>query len=289
MFPEYLEIRLDKSANRAVEWLVQTHGDSFEAAANAVLVVLVQLEQFLRTLPWWVVFLVVAGIAWHSSRRIGLTIGLLGALFLIGVLGLWDLAMQTLALMLVATTISVIIGVPIGIVMSRSDRMRSVILPVLDAMQTMPSFVYLIPALMLFGLGKVPAIFATVIYAVAPVIRLTDLGIRLVDSEVMEASRAFGASRRQQLFGVQIPLALPTIMAGINQTTMMALSMVVIASMIGARGLGEQVLLGIQRLDVGRGLEAGIAIVALAVVLDRITQAYGRKSKAGQLQAAGER
>jgi glycine betaine/proline transport system permease protein len=143
-------------------------------------------------------------------------------------------------------------------------------------MQTMPSFVYLIPVLMLFGLGKVPAIFATVIYAAPPLIRLTDLGIRQVDGEVMEAINAFGANRLQQLFGVQLPLALPSIMAGINQTTMMALSMVVIASMIGARGLGEDVLVGIQTLNVGRGLEAGLAIVILAVVIDRITQAYGR-------------
>jgi glycine betaine/proline transport system permease protein len=140
----------------------------------------------------------------------------------------------------------------------------------------MPSFVYLIPVLMLFGLGKVPAIFATVIYAAPPLIRLTDLGIRQVDGEVMEAINAFGANRMQQLFGVQLPLALPSIMAGINQTTMMALSMVVIASMIGARGLGEDVLVGIQTLNVGRGLEAGLAIVILAVVIDRITQAYGR-------------
>lgn len=149
-------------------------------------------------------------------------------------------------------------------------------MPLLDIMQTMPSFVYLIPVLMLFGLGKVPAIFATVIYAAPPLIRLTDLGIRQVDSEVMEAVNAFGANSWQQLFGVQLPLALPSIMAGINQTTMMALSMVVIASMIGARGLGEDVLVGIQTLNVGKGLEAGLAIVILAVVIDRITQAYGR-------------
>ena len=146
----------------------------------------------------------------------------------------------------------------------------------------MPSFVYLIPVLMLFGLGKVPAIFATVIYAVPPLIRLTDLGLRQVDREVMEAINAFGATPWQQLFGVQLPLAMPSIMAGVNQTTMMALSMVVIASMIGARGLGEDVLVGIQTLNVGKGLEAGLAIVILAVVIDRITQAYGRPRHGGQ-------
>jgi len=280
MFPEDLSWPLGEWANRLVEWLIVNYGDAFEAAANAVLYLLVRLEGLLRGLPWWLVLGAIALIAFHASRRLWLTLGVIAAMLLIGSLGLWDLAMQTLALMLVATAISVLIGIPCGILLSRGDRLRALVLPVLDAMQTLPSFVYLIPALMLFGLGKVPAIVATVIYAVPPLIRLTDLGIRLVDVEVLEASRAFGATRRQQLFGVQLPLALPNIMAGINQTTMMALSMVVIASMIGARGLGEEVLLGIQRLDVGRGLEAGVAIVALAIVFDRISQAYGRRSQA---------
>jgi glycine betaine/proline transport system permease protein len=185
--------------------------------------------------------------------------------------------MKTLALMLISTLISVFIGIPVGIAIAYSARLRAWVLPVLDAMQTMPSFVYLIPALMLFGLGKVPAVFATVIYAVSPLIRLTDHGIRQVHPETVEAANSFGATRLQLLRGVQLPLALPTIMAGINQTTMLALSMVVIASMIGARGLGEQVLLGIQKLDVGRGFTAGVGIVALAVVLDRVTQSFGRR------------
>ncbi len=286
MFPEDLRWPIAGSINRWVEWLVANHGDAFEAAANAVLFVLVHLEQFLRGLPWWLVVLAVAAAAYHASRRAALTLGLAAAMVLIGVLGLWDMAMQTVALMVVATGLAVSIGLPLGIALSGSRRARAVALPVLDAMQTLPSFVYLVPALMLFGLGKVPAIFATVIYAMPPVIRLTDLGIRLVDAEVVEAADAFGASRRQRLFGVQLPLALPTIRAGVNQTTMMALSMVVIASMIGARGLGEQVLLGIQRLDVGAGTEAGIAIVALAIVLDRITQSYGRGGASGR-RAAG--
>lgn len=224
---------------------------------------------------WWALVQTSFSQIWQVIRRPGLGMGLAVAMIFIGMLGLWDKAMQTLALMLMATTISVVIGVPIGIVMSRSDRFRAILRPVLDAMQTMPSFVYLIPALMLFGLGKIPALFATVIYAVVPSIRLTDLGIRQVDKEVVEAAESFGATPRQQLFGVYLPLASPTIMAGINQTTMLALSMVVIASMIGARGLGEEVLLGIQRLDVGRGVEAGLAIVLLAIVMDRITQSYG--------------
>jgi glycine betaine/proline transport system permease protein len=177
--------------------------------------------------------------------------------------------------MLISIFLCLIIGVPIGIWMSRANKVREKILPILDLMQTIPAFVYLIPGIMLFGLGAVPAIIATFIYAVPPLVRLTDLGIRLVDTEVTEAADAFGASKKQKLWGVQIPLALPNIMQGINQCTMMALSMVVIASMIGTRGLGDEVLLGLQQLNVGRAAEAGIAIVLLAIVLDRITQSYG--------------
>ncbi|WP_341363925.1 proline/glycine betaine ABC transporter permease [Thalassospira sp. SN3W] len=279
MFPEQLNVPLGKWVNRFVDWLVVNYGDAFEAFADSLLTILVWLEQILRGTPWWIVVIAVAVIGFHASRNWKIAAGLAISMVAIGSLGLWDKAMQTLALMIVATSLSVIIGVPVGIAMAMSNRLRAVMLPILDTMQTMPSFVYLIPALMLFGLGKVPAILATVIYAAPPVIRLTDLGIRLVDAEVLEASRSFGASRKQILWKVQLPLALPNIMAGINQTTMMSISMVVIASMIGARGLGEQVLMGIQRLDVGAGMEAGIAIVLLAVVFDRIGQAYGRRSQ----------
>lgn len=279
MFPEQLNVPLGKWVNQFVDWLVINYGAAFEAFADSLLTVLVALEQVLRGAPWWVVLITIAAITWHASKNWKLVVGLVLAMFAIGTLGLWDKAMQTLALMIVATSLSVLIGIPVGIAMAMSNRLRAIMLPILDTMQTMPSFVYLIPALMLFGLGKVPAILATVIYAAPPVMRLTDLGIRLVDPEVLEASRSFGASRKQILFGVQLPLALPNIMAGINQTTMMSISMVVIASMIGARGLGEQVLMGIQRLDVGAGMEAGIAIVLLAVVFDRIGQAYGKRSQ----------
>jgi len=279
MFPEQLNVPLGKWVNQFVDWLVVNYGAAFEAFADSLLTVLVALEQVLRGAPWWLVLIAIAAITWHASKNWKLVVGLVVAMFAIGMLGLWDKAMQTLALMIVATSLSVLIGIPVGIAMAMSNRLRAVMLPILDTMQTMPSFVYLIPALMLFGLGKVPAILATVIYAAPPVMRLTDLGIRLVDQEVLEASRSFGASRKQILFGVQLPLALPNIMAGINQTTMMSISMVVIASMIGARGLGEQVLMGIQRLDVGAGMEAGIAIVLLAVVFDRIGQAYGKRSQ----------
>lgn len=279
MFPEDLRIPFGKWLNQALDWLVTNYGDSFEAFANSLLGILVSLEQFLRWMPWWLVIALFAALAFHASRKLSLSLGVIGALMLIGSFGLWDLAMQTLAIMIVSIAISVIIGVPIGIALSQSNTTRVIVNPILDVMQTMPSFVYLIPALMLFGLGKVPAILATIIYSLPPLIRLTDLGIRLVDPAVVEAANAFGANRAQRLLTVQLPLAIPNIMQGINQTTMMALSMVVIASMIGARGLGEQVLLGIQRLDIGQGAEAGIAITALAIIFDRITQHYGKLSQ----------
>ena len=276
MFPESLHISIRGPINDFVRMLVVDDGFVFKAVSNVILQGILVIEQILRGLPWWVVFLVFTGLAWQATRRIAPTVMIAAMLLVVGVLGLWDLTMQTLALMLMATLVSVVIVIPVGIWVAKSRIMRGITLPVLDVMQTMPSFVYLIPAIMLFGLGKVPAVLATIIYAVPPLIRLTDLGIRQVDREVIEAAQAFGGSPRQILFGVELPLATPTIMAGLNQTIMMALSMVVVASMIGARGLGEQVLNGIQTLDVGKGLEAGLGIVILAIVLDRITQGFGR-------------
>lgn len=276
MFPESLQLSIRSPINDWVEAVVINHGATFKAISNAILQVVLVVESVLRGLPWWAVVIIFVGLAWASTRRI-VFCAIVGALMVaVGVLGLWDLTMQTLALMLVATLVSVVIGLPIGILCAKNRIARTITLPVLDVMQTMPSFVYLIPVLMLFGLGKVPAILATVVYAVPPLIRLTDLGIRQVDAEVVEAATAFGTAPARLLFGVELPLATPTIMAGLNQTVMMALSMVVVASMIGARGLGEQVLNGIQTLDVGRGLEAGIGIVILAIVLDRIMQGFGR-------------
>ena len=276
MFPDNMTFSIAGWVNDGVDALVSHYGDVFRHISDTLLWAIINLENLLRITPWWLMLVIVGAIAWHATRKVLSTLVIVGLLFLVGAVGLWDKLMQTLALMMVATVISVVLGVPLGILAARNNRLRSVMMPLLDIMQTMPSFVYLIPVLMLFGLGKVPAIFATVIYAVPPLIRLTDLGLRQVDREVMEAINAFGATPWQQLFGVQLPLAMPSIMAGINQTTMMALSMVVIASMIGARGLGEDVLVGIQTLNVGKGLEAGLAIVILAVVIDRITQAYGR-------------
>ncbi|MEQ4617861.1 MAG: proline/glycine betaine ABC transporter permease [Corticimicrobacter sp.] len=282
MFPELIPARTLRTAiDGFVDGIVTNYADTLEALSRPILSILVWLEQVLRAAPWWAVVLVVIAVAWLVSRRIVLSLSMGALLCVLGVIGLWDAGMQTLSLMLMAAALSIMIGIPIGILMARCNWLRTITLPILDVMQTMPSFVYLIPVVMLFGLGKIPALIATVIYAVPPLIRLTDLGIRLVDEEVLEASRAFGANTRQQLFGVQLPLALPNIMAGINQTTMMALSMVVIASMIGARGLGYEVLLGINRLEVGRGLLAGIGIVVLAILFDRITQSYGKRVSHG--------
>jgi len=276
MFPEQWRISIRAPVNDFIEALVVNYGFAFRAFAHIVLKAIIFIETILRGTPWWVLILVFMALAWIGKRKLAVTITVGLLLLLIGVLGLWDLTMQTLALMLMGTFVSVIIGIPMGILAAKSRIVRNIVLPALDVMQTMPGFVYLIPVLMLFGLGKVPAVLATIIYAVPPLIRLTDLGIRQVNAEVVEAATAFGGSPRQILFGVELPLAVPTIMAGLNQTIMMALSMVVVASMIGARGLGEQVLNGIQTLDVGKGLEAGIGIVVLAVVLDRVTQGFGR-------------
>jgi glycine betaine/proline transport system permease protein len=200
-------------------------------------------------------------------------------LVLIGSFGYWDLAMMTLAIIFASVIISLALGIPTGILMARSNILQSILKPLLDAMQTMPSFVYLIPALMLFGMGKVPAVFATIIYAIPPVIRLTNIGIRQMPKSVIEVAQAFGSTPRQILHEVQILLAIPSIMVGINQTTMMALSIVVIASMIGARGLGMQVLIAINRIEIGKGFEAGLCIVLLAIIIDRITHALAARKE----------
>ncbi len=275
MFPERLHYSIAAPVNRFVDWLVLHYGDPLRQLSDNLLQVVVALEDLLRLLPWWLLLILVGGLAWHATRNAWRAALLVGLLFLVGVLGLWDKLLQTCALVLVATALCVLIGVPLGVLLARRPLARRLLLPLLDAMQTLPGFVYLIPVLMLFGLGKVPAIFATLVYALPPLVRLTDLGLRQVDPAVLEAAECLGASRWQRLRRIQAPLAMATIMSGLNQSVMLALSMVVVASMIGARGLGEDVLVGIQTLNVGLGVEAGLAIVVLAVVIDRITQAYG--------------
>ncbi|MBH51626.1 MAG: hypothetical protein CL785_00520 [Chloroflexi bacterium] len=276
--PEVLQTgnSVSKGINVIVDWLV-VHGDPIFSVINIVLLryLLVPLENWLLSLPWWMMMSIVSVLAY---RQVGLAFTLVAVvmMFLVVLLGIYDMSMTTLALLIVATLLSVVLGVPSGVLAARSDRYNAFQRPILDMMQTMPSFVYLIPVLMLFGLGKVPAIIATVIYAVPPIIRLTNLGIRQVNVNIVEAAQSFGTTYNQLLFKVQIPLAMPTVMAGLNQTIMMALAMVVIAAIIGSKGLGVEVLNGIARLDVGRGVIGGIGIVVMAIILDRITQGLAK-------------
>jgi glycine betaine/proline transport system permease protein len=281
MFPELIDTKpLRRAVDDALGWVVTNWGGAFEAAARPLLLLLNGIEALLLATPWWLIIGLLTAIAWLATRRWTLPAIVLVSLIFLGLMELWKDAMSTTALMLAATLTAIVLSIPMGVWMSRSGRVRQVITPVLDLMQTLPSFVYLIPTVMIFGPGKIPALIATIVYAAPPLVRLTDLGLRSVDPAIMEASRAFGTNPTQRLLGVQIPLALPTILAGINQTTMMALAMVVIASMIGAGGLGYQVLQGIGRLEVSRGLFAGLGIVVLAIVFDRITQAFGKQLQA---------
>jgi glycine betaine/proline transport system permease protein len=234
--------------------------------------------------PPWVVIIIFAGLAWLLSKKWKIGLFTLLGLFLIWNMQLWGPTMATLALILISTLIAVGIGIPFGILAALSNTAYNIITPVLDVMQTMPAFVYLIPAIPFFGLGAVGAIFLTVVFSVPPCIRLTCLGIKQVPKELIEAADAFGSSKGQKLFKVQLPIAKPTIMAGINQTIMLALSMVVIAAMIGARGLGGEVWRAIQRLEMGRGFEAGIGIVIVAIILDRVMQEFGGKDKRSQIE-----
>jgi len=276
MFPNEWQVNVAPYIDRFVKWLVATWGPFFDALSDLVLRMLLQIESFLKWLPWWAWIIIIILICWRLTHNWFKTLlpGLL--IFTIGMFGLWEVAMETLGIVIVAVIISLVVGIPLGIAMSGSKRINAIITPILDAMQTMPSLVYLIPALMLFGLGKVPGVFATVIYALPPVVRLTNLGIRQVSQEVQEAALVFGATKWQMMKEVRFPLAMPTIMAGMNQTTMLALSMVVIASMIGAGGLGEEVLKATNRVAVGKGFEAGWAIVVLAIVIDRISQSAAK-------------
>ena len=252
-------------------------GSTMEKIFDPLLYFLAQFEQLLLATPW-PLFLAVAGaLAWLGSKSFKVSIGVMLAFFAIGYLGMWTPMISTVTMITAATLLCLTLGIPLGIWMSRSDRAQSMITPVLDIMQTIPSFVYLIPVVMLLGIGKVPGLIAVCIYAMPPIVRLTNLGIRLVNKEAMEAADAFGATYRQRLFMVQIPLALPNIFAGVNQTIMMALSMVVIASMIGVTGLGLPVLQAVQNQYLSLGLLNGLAIVALAIIFDRVSQAFGTR------------
>jgi len=255
----------------------RAYGDAIESFFDPLLYFLVWFEKLLVGAPWPVIIFIVAALAWFGARNWSVVVGSAVAFLAIGYFGMWKDTMETLAIVSMSTFLCIIVGIPLGISMARSNRVQSIITPVLDVMQTIPSFVYLIPVVMLLGIGKVPGLLAVCIYAIPPIVRLTNLGIRLVDREVLEAADAFGASYRQKLFGVQVPLALPNIFAGVNQTIMMALAMVVIAAMIGTQGLGQQVLRAVSNQYLALGFMNGLAIVALAIIFDRISQNYGKR------------
>ena len=283
-FPEEWDFgwNVIKWIDGVVDWVVINWEPFFIVIRTIVLGILIPFRDFLLWLPWWLVIIGTGLLAW---RVVSARFGVVAVLFLgfISFMGLIDLLMLTLAITLTSTLLCVALGLPLGIIAAKSNRFEGMLRPILDGMQTMPSFVYLIPALMLFGLGMTPGVMATCIYAIPPIIRLTNLGIRQVEPSVIEAGQSFGATPWQLLRKVQVPLAMPTVLAGLNQTVMMALAMVVLASMIGAKGLGVEVLNGLARVQPGRGFIAGISIVFTAIILDRVSQGFARRPQARQL------
>ena len=275
MFEEAI-IPLDEWVSVFVEWLVDNHRELFQSLKWPVEQLLNGFEQGLTALHPAIIIAVVCLAAWKFSGK-RLALFSLASMVFVGMLGLWEDTMITLAMVLSSVVICTLFGVPFGIMAGRSDKFEMALRPLLDAMQTTPAFVYLVPIVMLFSVGNVAGVLATIIFALPPIIRLTSLGIRQVHPELVEAAQAFGATRWQVLIKVQIPLALPTILAGLNQTIMMALSMVVIAALIGAGGLGSPVILGLNTLDIGRAVVGGVGIVLMAIVLDRITQSMAQK------------
>lgn len=269
------DIPVDRWTTALVELLTDHAQGLFDRISDGLGWLTYIAEEALLLPPAWLLIGVLSGVAWwRRSWRFALFSAL--ALLLILGMDLWHETMSTLALVMAATFVSLALGIPLGIWAARNDAVERILRPVLDLMQTMPAFVYLIPAAMLFGLGRVPGVVATIIFSMPPAVRLTNLGIRQVPKELVETGLAFGCTAAQLLLKVQLPTAKPSIMAGVNQTIMLALSMVVIASMIGAGGLGDSVLRGIQRLDVGLGFEGGLGVVILAILLDRITQSFGK-------------
>lgn len=278
-FPEQLKVDLTAPIDNFVKYINTAYGNFFNTVKDILTATILYIENFLNLIPWWLTILltVLAGKKTSGKWRNGFYFGT--GLFLIGTFGYWNMMNETLAVVISSVIISLLIGLPLGILVSTNKMAASVLRPLLDAMQTMPTFVYMIPAVMLLGPGKVPAVLATVVYAVVPVIRLTSHGIQQVDQEIVEAAISFGSSRWQTLFKVQIPQALPTIMTGVNQTMMMAIAMVVTCAMIGANGLGMEVLIAINRTESGRGFIAGISIVIIAIIIDRLTQSIVKNNK----------
>lgn len=271
-------IPLNNWVDEAISWAVPQLRPIFTAIRAPIEWILAAVEAGMSSLPPLLLIVLFALLAWQLAGK-KLAVGTAIGLVFLGLIGVWDEAVTTLSLVLTSVFFCLLVGVPVGILMAQSKRTEKIVRPVLDAMQTTPAFVYLVPIVMLFGIGNVPGVAVTIIFAVPPVIRLTNLGIRQVPADLIEAAQAFGADTRQMLFKVQLPLAMPTIMAGVNQTLMLSLSMVVIASMISVGGLGLMVLRGIGRLDIGLATTGGLGIVILAIILDRMTQAMGQDGR----------
>ena len=268
------KLDLGSWVNDVVQHLLDNYSGAFDSIGQVVSGFSEAIENLLMLPPAWLLIAIFVALGlWRIGARFAVFTAV--AFILIVMTGFWEQTVVTLGLTFSSTLISLLLGIPLGIWAARSEHVATIIRPILDFMQTMPAFVYLIPAAMLFGLGRVPGIIATVIFAMPPAVRLTSLGIRQVNKEIVEAGQSFGCTSRQLLFKVQLPNAMPSIMAGVNQTIMMALSMVIIASMVGAGGLGNDVLASIQRLDIGLGFESGMAVVLLAIILDRITESFG--------------
>jgi len=278
---EYIDIPLDVWVDDGVSWLVGNFRPAFQAIKWPVEKVLNGLDGLLQATPFIVILVLVTLLAWRVAGR-GVALFTIVAFLVLDAVGVWSETMTTLSMILTAVVFCAVIGIPLGIAAAASDRFASGLRPVLDIMQTIPPFVYLVPIVMLFGVGLVPGVIATIIFALPPIVRLTNLGIRQVQGDLVEAGYAFGSTPRQVLWEIQVPLALKTIMAGLNQTLMLALSMAVIAALIGAGGLGLTVYTGLGRLDVGQAFLGGLGIVLLAIVLDRITQALGQQGEENQ-------
>ena len=268
---------LKKGIDEAFKGFGRSYGEAIEDFFHPLLTFLVWFEKLMLATPWPVMIIILAALVYLGARSWSMVVGTVLVLLLAGYLGMWEDTMKTLSIISVSTMICIVIGIPFGILMSKSDKIQAVVTPALDFMQTVPSFVYLIPIVMLLGIGRVPGLIAVCIYAIPPVVRLTNLGIRLVDKDVLEAADAFGASPRQKLWTVQLPLALPNIFAGVNQTIMMALAMVVVAALIGVQGLGSEVLKAVNNQYLALGIFNGAAILAIAIVFDRVSQKFGKR------------
>ncbi len=275
-FPELIKFDPGMYIEALVHWLILNFQGFFDALTDVIKWIVFNIQDGLSFIPWFLFILLIFLLGWKlKSFKSGLGYAMM--IMLIGLIGLWEDMIFTLAIVITSVILSIIIGIPIGIYSAYNQKLEALLKPLLDGMQTMPSFVYLIPAMIFFGLGTVPAVFATIVYSTPPCIRLTTLAIKRVPKEMREAAYAFGSSRWQALVKVELPQAMPTIMAGINQTTMLAMSMVVTSSMIGAKGLGENVIIAINRTDIAMGFNSGISIVFLAIIIDRLTQMISKK------------